>query len=102
MRLFEPLLFCDRPMLRQALLDREVGICARYGVEAVEPYAVCAQGYAALPKDLACGVGSKARLAQAVLDGRIPDYALERTLERPKVRVHVPMEGEPGGTLPLP
>jgi len=77
--------------------DREVGIFARHGVETVQPYALCAREYAALPSDLACEAGSKSRLVRAVMGERIPEYVLAR----PKVRAQVAVEGEPGGTLAL-
>jgi asparagine synthetase B (glutamine-hydrolysing) len=77
--------------------DREVGIFARFGVETVQPYVLCAQDYAALPADLACGEGSKSRLARAVIGERIPEYVIAR----PKVRAQVAVEGEPGGTFAL-
>jgi len=77
--------------------DREVGILARFGVETAQPYAMCAQEYAALPAELACGPGSKSRLVQAVMGYRIPEYVHTR----PKVRAQVAVAGEPGGTLAL-
>jgi hypothetical protein len=93
----------ERGLSRRFLLggldssDREVGIFARFGVEAVQPYALCAQEYAALPADLACQAGSKARLVQALMGKRIPEYVLER----PKVRSQIAVAGKPGGTFAL-
>ncbi len=93
----------DRGRLRRFLVggldsgDREVGIFARFGVETVQPYAICAREYAALPANLACEAGSKSKLVRAVMGDRIPEYVLAR----PKVRAQVAVEGEPGGTLAL-
>src|SRR6185295_3858373 len=93
----------DRSLLRRFLVggldsgDREVGIFARFGVESVQPFAMCAREYASLPPDLACDEGAKSRLVQAVMHERIPEYVLAR----PKVRAQVAVEGEPGGTFAL-
>lgn len=93
----------NRGLMRRFLVggldsgDREVGVFARFGVETVQPYALCAREYAALPSDLACGTGSKSRLVRAVMDERIPEYVLAR----PKIRAQVAVEGEPGGTFAL-
>jgi asparagine synthetase B (glutamine-hydrolysing) len=77
--------------------DREVGIFARRGVETVQPFALCAHEFAALPASLTCGSSSKSRLVQAVLGETIAEYVLAR----PKVRAQVAVEGEPGGTFAL-
>lgn len=93
----------DRGRVRRFLVggldsgDREVGIFARYGVETVQPFALCAREYAALPANLAVEPGFKSRLARALLDGCIPEYVLTRC----KVRAQAAVEGEPGGTLAL-
>lgn len=93
----------DRGRIRRFLVggldsgDREVGIFARFGVETVQPFALCAREYAALPADLAVQPGFKSRLARALLDGRIPEYVLARC----KVRAQAAVEGVPGGTLAL-
>lgn len=93
----------DRGRLRRFLVggldagDREVGIFARFGVETLQPYALCAREYAALPAQLACESGSKSKLVQAVMGARVPGYVLAR----PKVRAQVAVEGEPAGTLAL-
>lgn len=93
----------DRGLIRRFLVggldagDREVGIFARRGVETVQPYALCAREYAALPADMIRASGAKAELVRAVMGTRIPPYVLAR----PKVRAQVAVEGEPGGTLAL-
>ncbi len=93
----------DRSRIRRFLVggldsgDREVGIFARFGIETVQPFALCAREYAALPAKLACEAGSKSKLVRAMLGERIPEYVLAR----PKVRAQVAVEGEPGGTLAL-
>ena len=93
----------DRGLIRRFLVggldagDREVGVFAHFGVETVQPFALCAQEYAALPAQLACEAGSKSRLARAMWGRRI----LECVLARPKVRAQVAVEGEPAGTFAL-
>jgi len=77
--------------------DREVGLFARHGLETLQPYALCARELAALPAELACAPGAKARLVAALVGTRLPDFVLAR----PKVRAQVAVEGEPGGTLAL-
>jgi asparagine synthetase B (glutamine-hydrolysing) len=75
--------------------DREVGILSHFGVQTVQPHALSALQYAALPGDLVMQPGSRARLGRAVLGDRIPAYVYAR----PKVRAQVASEGEPRGTL---
>lgn len=77
--------------------DREVGILDRFGVDAVQPYALCAPEYAALPENLGLGGAAKSRLSRAVMGERVPEYVYSR----PKIRAQVALEGEPGGTLAL-
>lgn len=93
----------DRGRIRRFLVggldagDREVGIFARFGVEVVQPFALCAREYAALPADLAVQPFFKSRLARVLLGGRIPEYVLARR----KVRAQAAVEGAPAGTLAL-
>lgn len=93
----------DRGRVRRFLVggldsgDREVGIFARFGVDTVQPHALCAPEYAALPENLACEEGAKSRLLSRVMHDRIPDYVCRRS----KVRAQSASEGEPGGTLAL-
>ncbi|HUR27025.1 MAG TPA: asparagine synthase-related protein [Planctomycetota bacterium] len=77
--------------------DREVGIFARFGLDTVQPYALCADEYAALPHELVCCDGGKARTVRAVMGRRVP----ESVYRRPKVRAQVAVDGEPGGVLAL-
>jgi asparagine synthetase B (glutamine-hydrolysing) len=75
--------------------DREVGVFARFGLETVQPYALAADVYTALP---AASVGhgdAKQRLARAAFGDRIPSYIYDR----PKVRAQVASSLEVGGTL---
>ncbi|HVS18814.1 MAG TPA: asparagine synthase-related protein [Planctomycetota bacterium] len=93
----------DRGRIRRFLVggldsgDREVGIFARFGVESVQPYALCAREYAALPADLTVQPGFKSQLARCLLDGGVPEYVLARC----KVRAQTAVEGVPAGTLAL-
>lgn len=93
----------DRGRIRRFLVrgldsgDREVGIFARFGVQTLQPYAICAREFAALPHELACAVGSKAVSMRAVMEDAVPDYVYER----PKVRAQVASDGAPGGTLAM-
>ncbi|HTF88628.1 MAG TPA: asparagine synthase-related protein [Planctomycetota bacterium] len=77
--------------------DREVGIFARFGVDTVQPYAMCAKEYAALPHDLVCSADFKARAVRAVMGSIVP----ESVYRRPKVRAQVAVDGLPGGILAL-
>jgi asparagine synthetase B (glutamine-hydrolysing) len=75
--------------------DREVGIFAHYGLDAIQPYALCAEAYAALPGVCLADEAAKPRLVRAVLGSRIPAFVYER----PKVRAQVASEHGVGGTL---
>jgi len=75
--------------------DREVGIFAHYGLDAIQPYALCAAAYAALPGACLHHEGAKPRLVRAVLGSRIPAFVYER----PKVRAQVASEQGVAGTL---
>jgi asparagine synthetase B (glutamine-hydrolysing) len=75
--------------------DREVGIFARFGLETIQPYALCADAYAALPGALVGHGESKQRLVRAAFGARIPAYVYDR----PKVRAQVASSAEVGGTL---
>jgi len=75
--------------------DREVGIMKYFGVDTIQPYALCADLYAALPASLLVKAHAKQDLARKVFGGRIPDYVYARLKTRAQ-------EGSPGratGTL---
>lgn len=74
--------------------DREVGVLARAGVDVVQPYALCADAYLAVPTGLVTSPGGKQALAREVMGDRVPPYVYER----PKVRAQVGGE-EVAGTL---
>ncbi len=81
--------------------DREVGIFARERIAAVQPYAWCADAYAALPGNLLGGEGvngesAKGRLVRSVMGDEVPSFVHER----PKVRAQAGGV-EPGGTLAI-
>jgi hypothetical protein len=75
--------------------DREVGIFARFGLETIQPYALCAEAYAALPGALVGHGDAKQRLVRAAFGDRIPSYVYDR----PKVRAQVASASQVGGTL---
>ena len=75
--------------------DREVGIFARRGVDCVQPYALCASAYAALPDRAVESPNAKQALARAVMGDRIPEHVYAR----PKVRAQVGSSDEVSGTL---
>jgi asparagine synthetase B (glutamine-hydrolysing) len=75
--------------------DREVGIYAHFGVDAIQPYAFCPEVYCALPGPLIAEPGSKQRLARLVMGDRVPPFIYDR----PKVRAQVGSSEEVGGTL---
>jgi asparagine synthetase B (glutamine-hydrolysing) len=74
--------------------DREVGIFAHYGIDTIQPYALCPEVYCAIPGSL-LDQGSKQRLARLVMGDRVPSFIYER----PKVRAQVGSSEEVGGTL---
>ena len=75
--------------------DREVGLFARHGIDVIQPYALCAAAYAALPDAFIATPGAKQRFVRALMGGRVPAaiYA------RPKVRAQVGGATCVGGTL---
>lgn len=75
--------------------DREVGIFARRGIRCVQPYAICADAYTALPDALVSARDAKQRLVARVLGDRVPSFVYER----PKVRAQVGSSDEVGGTV---
>ena len=77
--------------------DREIGIFARHGIDAIEPYLACAAAYAALPDAFVASAAAKQRLVRALFGDRVPAaiYA------RPKVRAQVGSASRVGGTLAL-
>jgi asparagine synthetase B (glutamine-hydrolysing) len=75
--------------------DREVGIFAQRRIDVIQPYALCAREYAALPDAMLDAPHAKAALARAVMGATIPEHVYER----PKVRAQV--GGAQGGTMRL-
>lgn len=88
----------DRGRLRRALVagldagDREVGVLARHGVQVIQPYALAADAYTALPDGAVEGDEAKQLLVRAVLGARVPAYVYER----PKVRAQCGGQGVSG------
>ncbi len=81
--------------------DREAGVFARFGVEVVQPFLLCAQAFAGLPGSCISDRGLKGSLVRsvtAVNEGPdLPDFVFDR----PKVRAQCARGGEPGGTMAL-
>lgn len=75
--------------------DREIGVFRHFGLDAMQPYALLADAYAALPAGYMRDAGAKQRLVRAIMGDMIPAaiYA------RPKVRAQVGGAKEVGGTL---
>ncbi len=76
--------------------DREVGILARMGVDVIQPYALAADAYAALPDALVASSDAKRALVECVLGKLVPRFVYDR----PKVRAQVG-GGEGMGTMGL-
>jgi asparagine synthetase B (glutamine-hydrolysing) len=75
--------------------DREVGVFAHYGVDAIQPYALCAEAYTSLPAEWLSDPTVKQDLVRRVMGDMIPTPIYER----PKVRAQVASSEEVGGTL---
>ncbi|HSK04298.1 MAG TPA: asparagine synthase-related protein [Kofleriaceae bacterium] len=75
--------------------DREVGVFTHYGLDAIQPYALCVEAYAALPGGCLERPEAKQALVRQVMGDAIPSYIYER----PKVRAQVGGAGEVRGTL---
>ena len=86
-----------RPFLMQGLDsgDREVGLYARHGLDAIQPYAICADAYLSLPGAFLDSQSAKERLVEAVMGERVPAYIRAR----PKVRAQAGGSDELRGTL---
>lgn len=91
------------PALRRALVtgleagDREIGVFRHFGVDAIQPYSLCADAYAAIPSVFLEQPGAKAALVRAIMGSRIPSYVYDR----PKTRAQCASADVPGGTLAL-
>lgn len=75
--------------------DREVGIFSRHGVDVIQPFAICASAYAALPGEYVSSADAKSKLVRAVMGTRVPEFVHQR----PKVRAQVGNEDGRGGVL---
>jgi asparagine synthetase B (glutamine-hydrolysing) len=100
-REFYPLPRLSRGQLRRFLVagldsgDREVGILAKMGFSVIQPYALCAAAYLALPPAFLERPDAKQELARRVMENRIPTYVLKR----PKVRAQAADSTHIGGTM---
>ncbi len=75
--------------------DREVGIFAHYGFDTLQPYALCAEVYTAVPGSYLESPQVKQDLVRAVMGDEIPIHVYER----PKVRAQVASAAGVAGTL---
>lgn len=75
--------------------DREVGVFHHFDLATIQPYALCADAYTALPDSWLADDNIKAQLVRQVMGDAIPHaiYA------RPKVRAQVGNDQQAGGTL---
>lgn len=75
--------------------DREIGIFRHYGFDGIQPYAICAEAYAALPAEILGSDQIKQDLVREVMGDEIPSHVYDR----PKVRAQVASSKGVGGTL---
>jgi asparagine synthetase B (glutamine-hydrolysing) len=76
--------------------DREVGIFGRHGIDVIQPYALAADTYTAVPAGALGEPRSKQALAHRIFGDSVPPYVYDR----PKVRAQAASE-DVGGTLGL-
>jgi asparagine synthetase B (glutamine-hydrolysing) len=65
--------------------DREIGIFAHYGLDAIQPYALCAPAYAAVPAGVLQQPAAKQQIVRRVMGARVPPYIYDRTKTRAQV-----------------
>lgn len=75
--------------------DREVGLFTQQGLDVIQPYALCARAYAALPDAYIDAPSAKTTLVRAVMGNQVPGFVYDR----PKVRAQI--GGARGGTMRL-
>jgi hypothetical protein len=75
--------------------DREVGIFHHFGIDTLQPYAMAAPAYAALPPALLAGADAKQELVRQLLGEQIPHYVYDR----PKTRAQSGSADNTTGTL---
>jgi asparagine synthetase B (glutamine-hydrolysing) len=75
--------------------DREVGIFRHFGIDVLQPYAMCAAEYAALPPALVDVPRAKQQLVQAVMGNAVPPDIYSR----PKTRAQAASANQANGTL---
>jgi asparagine synthetase B (glutamine-hydrolysing) len=77
--------------------DREVGVFWHYGLEVIQPYALAADAYVALPPSCLTGPGAKQDFQQKVFGERVPAHVYKR----PKTRAQEGTKESGGGTLAI-
>jgi hypothetical protein len=75
--------------------DREVGIFNAFGLDTIQPYALAAETFAAVPWSWLEAPQAKQELVRRVMGDRVPEAIYRRT----KTRAQVGGEGAAGGTL---
>ncbi len=75
--------------------DREVGIFSHFGADTIQPFALLADAYAAVPGAVLNREAAKQQLVREVMGTAIP----KGIYERPKVRAQVATADGVGGTL---
>ena len=75
--------------------DREVGIFAHYGIDTIQPYALCADAYTAVPGGWLESGQAKQALVREVMGDEVPSHVYAR----PKVRAQVASAAGVSGTL---
>jgi len=89
------------PQLRRWLLsgldagDREVGIFRHYGIDVIQPYALCVEDYLGIPASMLALPEAKQAFVKAVMGNEVPAYVYDRR----KVRAQVGSEEDMDGTL---
>lgn len=77
--------------------DREVGLFGHYGVDTLQPFALCADALTDLPPEHVNSERAKQAIMWEVMGDSIPDYVYRR----PKTRAQSASADQGGGTLSL-
>ena len=75
--------------------DREIGVFSHYGFDTIQPYALCAEAYTAIPAESLASDQIKQQLVREIMGESIPAHVYER----PKVRAQVGSSKGVAGTL---
>lgn len=75
--------------------DREVGVFRAHGIEVIQPYALCADAWTALPPSMLLGDDAKQDLVRPAYGDDLPDLVFDR----PKTRAQSGSADQSTGTL---